>query len=263
MPPHVPSVPLPFFAALHASHNPLQAVSQHTPSTQLLLAHCALRAQAVPSGSCAHDPVPLHTPAPAHSSSGSVPFATLPHVPSVPLPFLAAVQAWQAPAQAVLQHTPSTQLPLWHSELNVQAVPFASVVHKLVPLQTVAPEHSSSGSVPAAMRPHVPSVPLPFLAAVQARQVPVHNWSQHTPSTQSPLAQVAPVLQAVPSGSPTQTPLPLQTPEPVHSLSGSVPGLILKQKPSGTDVFAWVHAWQVPVHALLQHTPSTQLPLPH
>ena len=43
------------------------------------------------------------------SPSGSVSGATLPHVPLEPLPFLAALQAWHAPLQAVSQHTPSTQ----------------------------------------------------------------------------------------------------------------------------------------------------------
>jgi len=47
----------------------------------------------------------------AQSLSGSVPEATLPHVPSVPELFFAAVQAVQTPAHAPSQHTPSTQKP--------------------------------------------------------------------------------------------------------------------------------------------------------
>jgi len=43
------------------------------------------------------------------SLSGSVSAATAPHVPFEPLPFLAALQAWQVPLHAVSQHTPSTQ----------------------------------------------------------------------------------------------------------------------------------------------------------
>ena len=37
--PHTPSVPPPFFAALHATHVPAHAVSQQKPSTQLPVAH--------------------------------------------------------------------------------------------------------------------------------------------------------------------------------------------------------------------------------
>jgi hypothetical protein len=36
---HVPSTPEPFFAAVHASHPEVHAVSQHTPSTQNPLLH--------------------------------------------------------------------------------------------------------------------------------------------------------------------------------------------------------------------------------
>src|SRR5262245_17382459 len=44
-----------------------------------------------------------------HSASGSVLLAMLPHVPLDPLPFFAAVHAWQVPVHVVSQHTPSTQ----------------------------------------------------------------------------------------------------------------------------------------------------------
>jgi len=46
--------------------------------------------------------------------------------------------------------------------------------------------HEPSGSVLAATKPHAPSVPEPFFAAVHAAQVPVHALSQHTPSAQKP-----------------------------------------------------------------------------
>lgn len=61
-------------------------------------------------------PAPLQKPsvtqllaAGVQSLPGSVPAATLPHTPSEPPPFKAALQAWQGPLQAVLQHSPSTQ----------------------------------------------------------------------------------------------------------------------------------------------------------
>ena len=49
--------------------------------------------------------------------------------------------------------------------------------------------HSSSGSVPILVVPQTPSKPEPFLAALQAWQVPVQADPQHTPSTQYPLPQ--------------------------------------------------------------------------
>jgi hypothetical protein len=41
-----------------------------------------------------------------------VPSASDPQAPSAPEPFRTVVQAWQVPAQAVSQQTPSTQLPV-------------------------------------------------------------------------------------------------------------------------------------------------------
>jgi hypothetical protein len=54
--------------------------------------------------------------------------------------------------------------------------------------QLAAPSsgHSPSGSVAVATVPQTPLLPVPFLATVQARQVPVQAWSQHTPSAQNP-----------------------------------------------------------------------------
>jgi hypothetical protein len=47
--PHVPLIPEPFFAAVHAWQIPPQGPSQQTPSTQLLLAHCVAAVQSAPS----------------------------------------------------------------------------------------------------------------------------------------------------------------------------------------------------------------------
>jgi len=77
-----------------------------------------------------------------------------------------------------------------------QRVPIAYFAHAPCPSQEpLVPQlgaplssHSVSGSVPAAMVPQAPSAPLPFLAAVQARQVPVQAVSQQTPSAQKPLS---------------------------------------------------------------------------
>ena len=45
--PHVPSAPCPFFAAEQATHVPVHAESQHTPSTQKPDAHWAPAVQAI------------------------------------------------------------------------------------------------------------------------------------------------------------------------------------------------------------------------
>ncbi len=66
-----------------------------------------------------------------------------------------------------------------------------------------AAAHSLSGSIPARMGPQSPSAPLPFFAAEHARQRPVQALEQHTPSTQEPLPQSAPVMQGLPFGSGT------------------------------------------------------------
>ena len=69
--PQTPSEPLPFFAAVHATHAPVHAVLQHTPSVQkplvqsVLSLHCLPCAQVVPHVSLAPPP---------QSTSVSVPF---------------------------------------------------------------------------------------------------------------------------------------------------------------------------------------------
>ena len=107
MAPQVPSG-LPLFAWTHAWQVPLQTVLQQTLSTQLPDKHVPPAAHAAPSG-LPHAPLPLQTSVPAHSLSGSAPDAIGPQVPFAPEPFLAALQAWQAPPHATLQQTPSTQ----------------------------------------------------------------------------------------------------------------------------------------------------------
>jgi hypothetical protein len=92
-----------------------------------------------------HVPEPLQICEPAHSLSGSRPFVMFPHSPSEPKPFFAALHAAQRPVQLVLQHTPSTQFPLEHSEVRAQVAPFG-FTHVPEPLQNAAPEHSFAGS---------------------------------------------------------------------------------------------------------------------
>lgn len=73
-----------------------------------------------------HSPSRLQEFAPSsgHSSSGSVADFTAAQTPSVP-PVLLAAQAWHAPEHGASQHTPSTQLPDAHCELELHAAPGA------------------------------------------------------------------------------------------------------------------------------------------
>ena len=123
MAPQVPSDPLPFFAAEHATQTPLHALLQHTPSKHCALAHSASREHGAPRASVVHAPEPSQVVDPEHSLSGSSPLAMAPQVPSDPLPFFAAEHATQAPLHALLQHTPSTQFPLWQFAFTLHADP--------------------------------------------------------------------------------------------------------------------------------------------
>lgn len=99
--------------------------------------------------------------------------------------------------------------------------------------------HAASGSAPSGTVLQSP-LPTPFLAAEQARQLPVHEDSQQTPSTQNPLAHCPPAAQAWPWAS-TQAPEPLQDPL-AHSSSGSVFARTGAHVPEAAFVFADEHA---------------------
>jgi hypothetical protein len=58
----------------------------------------------------------------------------LPHTPLGP-PVCAPLQAWQSPAQAVLQQTPSTQLPLAQLAGAPQTLPWPSLGRQALPEQ--------------------------------------------------------------------------------------------------------------------------------
>ena len=76
----------------------------------------------------------LHTPF-AHSLSGSVPLAIDPQTPLAPPPFFAAEHAWHAPEHVELQHTLSTQKPLWHVLLPAHVEPLPSFGWQVVEAQ--------------------------------------------------------------------------------------------------------------------------------
>jgi hypothetical protein len=167
-------------------------VPQPTPaSTKPLLGHAAL----VPSQRSSASQVPL---AVRHTRLGP----SSPHVPSVVAP-CATLHASHAPAHAVLQHTPSTQLPDWHSVAPPHTTPLTFFAEQYVPLQyvpvgqpllqrmgqstseplhvTAMPHAGEPGSPDGAGR-HAPPWPI----RLQRSQLPLHGPSQHTPSAQKP-----------------------------------------------------------------------------
>jgi hypothetical protein len=210
-------------------------------------------------------------------------------VPALP----GRLHASHVPPQALLQHTPSTQLPDAQVRPAVQAVPFgvlavhtppaqwlpllqsASALHGLAqeapPPQKARP-HSLAGSVCAGTRLQVPALP----GRLHARQVPVQPPSQHTPSTQLPEAHSAAAAQDSPSPRllahvpALQKAVGLQSgwsaqPErqlllPPHQVTPHSPA---GSRPAGTALHVpsfpvTLQASQVPAQPLLQQTPSTQ-----
>ena len=103
------------------------------------------------SGAVGNPIVPVHVP--GHE------FA---HVPSEP----GTLHDWHIPLHAVLQQNPLAQKPERHSAAEEHIEPIGALLQAPVPLHVRA--HSLSGSVLAAMTPHEPSTPLPFLAAEHA-----------------------------------------------------------------------------------------------
>ncbi len=126
---------------LQASHAPLQAESQHTPSTHWLPRHCSARVQEAPAlrrgtqvpfwhqefeshpaefsqrvGQVLWPPLQTYGP---QDGSPAVPTGVGTQEPALP----ARLHTSQALEQEDWQHTPSTQKPLAHSRLATQAVP--------------------------------------------------------------------------------------------------------------------------------------------
>jgi hypothetical protein len=126
---------------LHASQEPVHAVLQQKPSTQLPLWHWEAAVHAPPLGfwlvqaplkqvlpaahwvSLAHE-VGQEADEPLHRKGAQVGLPELPeatglHVPTLP----GRLHASQEPLHAVLQHTPSAQLPLPHWLAAEQVAP--------------------------------------------------------------------------------------------------------------------------------------------
>ena len=160
-----------------------------------------------------------------------------------------SAQASQAPAQAVLQQTPSAQKPLTHWLAAVHACPAFSLQapvasHDFVLVQLFA----SSALVTATQMPPPP---------VHAWQVPHEAVPQQAPSTHAPLAQSAAAVQVCPLAF-LQAPVASQDCAPLQVSSiAAFTGLQVPASP------VRLQARQAVVQALLQQTPSAQKPLVH
>jgi hypothetical protein len=116
-------------------------------------------------------------------------------------------------------------------------------------------------------------VPLSALPLMSAVVVPDPSGKGHAPATFA--GRMSPNLHEPPLGTTFPHPPQLlvsvwksaQAPEqqtlPEHWFFGSVAAVTLAQVPLAPPVMAAKHAVQVPVHAVSQHTPSTQKPDVH
>lgn len=156
-------------------------------------------------------------------------------VPTLP----ATLHASHAPAQGLLQHTPSTHWPDWHWDPVVQAAPLAE-----------------EGGEP----PHVPEAQLLDRHSFGAVQVAPSAFR----ATQAPPPQylVGPhwpsSVQA--EGQVPSTPLQAYR---GHRGDPGWPAARTVQAPSPAAPSEALHTSHPPVHAALQHTPSEQWPEPH
>ena len=168
---------------------------------QFLLEHWALAVHGLPfaRGPVAQVPVPSQkrefSGSDTQVGGSSMPFPTGEQVPSLPT----TLHCVQVPLQAVLQQTPSVQLPLAHSVNDVHWWP-SSALHCWFASHARSPGQVSSGS-PAGTLLHVPAMP----ATLQDLHVPLHCATvcvQQTPSTQLPDMQLdaVAVVQPVPIG---------------------------------------------------------------
>jgi hypothetical protein len=171
------------------------------------------------------------------------------------------LQAWHWPVQSSLQHTPSTQWPLWHSTDWEQLPPFVvfgmqtpalqklPVPHWFVLLPGVQPTHAVA-----------PQIWLPQLCVVAVGQEPLPSQNEALVAT--PFVHDGGLHCTVLPGTlhdcvlmPSQAPL-----QPV--LSPTQPG----RPPNGVPVTAEqmpglpgrLHDSHWPEQSLLQHMPSTQ-----
>jgi hypothetical protein len=197
-----------------------------------------------------------------------VPATTLAQVPLVP-PVLAAEQAVQVPAQALLQQNPSTQAPDVHWLLAEQTAP---VARQVVPVQAthLPPVHCAPAAQFAVVVHETVQAVAPQMNGVQVVVMAVGQAPAplQVAAAVAVLPEQLAARQEVVAGATAQVPVPLQV--PVLPQGGAatqresvVPAAVLAQVPLAAPVLAFEQAVQAPVQATLQQNPSTQAPETH
>jgi hypothetical protein len=196
-----------------------------------------------------------------HAPPDSSPAGTESHVPT-PL----TLHRWHVPHDGVVQHTPSTQLsPLAHCPLPLHGPPGPCLPQVMSAPQAPCVQCMFEVQLVRHWVPFSLQVYCPHRRVTGAGQVPLP--SQVAASVSTPPAHEA-ARQEVPE-SLRQAPAPLQKPSfpqgsegtGMHMPLGSAPPLgTLLHVPTAP---ATLQLLQLSVQALLQHTPSTQLPDMH
>jgi hypothetical protein len=260
----------------YAPHD-VVAPGLHVPAPSQVEAACSCAVeqlaapQTVPAIHLRQAPAPSQLPSvpqleaaeAVHSLRGLVPGSANLHVPTL----FVALQVEQVPLQAVSQQTPSTQWPLPQSLASSHTVPFVSTGTQAVATQWLPAAQSvfarhdvAHEAAPHAYAPHDWSIDNPQVPAPSQVRAVVNVETLHDAAT-----------QIVPTVYLRHAPLPSHVPSrpqvdigsTVHSLSGSVPPMMPRQRPLAWAVFEPAHAMQPPVHALSQQKPSTQAPVEH
>jgi hypothetical protein len=227
------------------------------------------------------------------AQAASDPDVTGEHVPTV----LVRLQAWQAPVQAVLQQTPSTQVRVlpqappvagqacpathpvqaWVEVLQprplAQSVSTVHIVRQAVPLQVNVPQGLV---VPAAQTPaplHVPAVVIMKVGAVPVQEGAAQETAagavgqvsvplQVVTATDEALVAQEAARQTVSEPRFAQTPPAAQEPV-LPQVIAAAAGQSVSDVPTATPVQVpaepvRLQAMQAPVQAVLQQTPSAQ-----
>jgi hypothetical protein len=170
------------------------------------------------------------------------------------MPVFALEQAWHIPIHALLQHTPSTQLPLKHTVAPAMghACP-VTILHTPTPShETAAPVHAPS-SVFNGTFEHVPSK----FMTLHALHSPVHVSAQQTPSMQLPLKH----SMAPPHTAPRtflQVPMPSHWFMPLQMFAGALSWVMAGKLLHVPSLPATLHDLHAALQLLLQHTLSAQ-----
>jgi hypothetical protein len=214
---------------LHASHWPVQAPSQQTPSTQWPLVHIASRPHAAPRASLASHTPPAHHCVVVGAQSGST---VQPDVQAVaPQACGAHGSVWSAgqwPAPSHDAETVATPAEHEAARQDLAAPGKAQAVRSVpsqVPPQTV-PSDSQARRVPTGAPATAVQVPT-RLAWSQASHWPVQALSQQTPSAQWPLVHCPSAPQALAAAS-----FGAHTPPEHQSVPGHCPSEVHEPAPA-------------------------------